>query len=60
MDIKLRKYNIMEVIDGIKNFHDYPTFFKWVNNFNGELSISVGGEVYFDKEVIARFNFIKK
>ena len=50
----------MEVIDGIKNFHDYPTFFKWVNNFNGELSISVGGEVYLNNEVIARFNFINK
>lgn len=50
----------MEVIDGIKVFHDYPTFFKYINNFDGELNVTVGGEVYFKKDVIARFNFIKK
>lgn len=55
-----KQVNIMEVIDGIKIFHDYPAFFKWINNFDGELRISVGGDVYFDNSIIARFNFIKK
>ena len=50
----------MEIIDGIKVFHDYPTFFKWINNYNGELYISVGGDVYLGDRIIAKFNFIKK
>lgn len=50
----------MEVIDGIKVFHDYKTFFSWVNNYNNELTITIGGDVFCYGNNIARFNFIKK
>jgi len=50
----------MEIIDGLKVFHTYPLFFKWVNNFDGELVVAIGGDVYLRRHCIAKFNFIRK
>jgi len=50
----------MEIIDGIKVFHEYASFYRYIDNYDGELDITIGGDVYEHRVLKAKFNFIKK
>ena len=48
-----------EKVDGVYQFGDYRSFFKFLNNYDGDLVVKKY-EVYADKKLIAIFNHIKK
>jgi hypothetical protein len=50
----------MEIIDGVKVFSNPSTFFKWLWNFEGELTVSESKDVYCCKKLIAKLSFVKK
>ena len=48
-----------EKVDGVYQFSDYRSFFKFLNNYDGDLVVRQY-EVYVDKKLIAVYNHIKK
>lgn len=47
-------------MEEIKEFHEYSKFFNWLNHYDGELVITMGGEVYCGRNLVGMFKFIKK
>ena len=50
----------MEIIDEIRVFHSPTIFFKWLWNFEGELTVTESRDVYCCKKLIAKLSFVKK
>ena len=50
----------MEVIDGVKIFHTPSTFFKWLWNYEDELTVTESKDVYCCGKLIAKLSFVKK
>ena len=46
-------------VDGVLQFEDYKSFFKFVNNYDGDLRI-VKYNVYSGEDLIAMFNHKSK
>ena len=44
----------------IKLFHDYKSFFRFIDNYDSSLSISIGGIVSDGNKIIAKLIYEKK
>ena len=50
----------MEIIDGIKVFSNPTTFFKWLWDYDKDTILKDNGDLYCEKELIAKLRFIRK
>ena len=48
-----------EIVDGVYNFSDYKSFFKFINNWDGDLTVKKY-EVFDGDKLIAVFNHKSK
>ena len=48
-----------EIVDGVYNFSDYRSFFKFINNWDGDLTVK-RYEVFDGDKLIAVFNHKSK
>ena len=48
-----------EIVGGVYNFYDYRSFFKFINNWNGDLIVKKY-EVFDGDKLIAVFNHKSK
>ena len=48
-----------EMVDGVYNFSDYRSFFKFINNWDGDLTVK-RYEVFDGDKLIAVFNHKSK
>ena len=49
----------MEIIDGIKVFSKPNEYFKWSWDYEGDLDVSMNGEVFRGRTLVAKLSFFK-